>query len=47
MLKMGKKKLISLLFIILILANNFLPIMVYAEDNELENTTETQEITTN
>ena len=46
MLKIEKKKLISILFVILILANNFLPIAVYAEDNAKDNTT-AEEITTN
>ena len=47
MLRIEKKKLISILFIILILVNNFLPIMVYAEASESENTADTEEITTN
>ena len=47
MLRIEKKKLISILFVILILANNLLPIAVYAEDNAKNTTTAEEEITTN
>ena len=42
-----EKKFVIMLIAVLIIANNFIPIIVYAEASESENTTDAEEITTN